>query len=69
MSVFKVSTPTKTQVVNSVERVVGVFLVTTFGAWLALPDNLRFSKTALIGVGFAGVTAVYQAVKSLITTI
>jgi 4-amino-4-deoxy-L-arabinose transferase-like glycosyltransferase len=67
MSLINISMPTKDQVVKSVERVVAVFLVTAVGYWAASPHP--FSKTAVIGAWLAGTTAIYQAVKSILTTL
>lgn len=64
---FKLSKPTRKQVVDSVERVILVFVVTAVGAWQLQPD--RFSKAALVAAGAVGLTAVYQALKSLTTSL
>ena len=67
MAVFKVSAPTQDQVIKGVERVVTVFVVAAFGAWIAFPN--KFTKAAGVAAIFAGVTAVYQLVESTLTVI
>ena len=65
--IVKFSLPTQQQVLNSVERVVGVFVVAFLGYWSL--SNYSFSKLAIHGAWLAGGTAVYQAVKSFLTTL
>jgi len=67
MAVFKVSAPTQSQVIKSVERVVAVFVVAALGFWVATPNP--FSRASVIGAWFAGVTAAYQLVVSTVTTL
>lgn len=64
---FKLSKPTRKQVIDSAERVVLVFVVASVGAWQLQPDH--FSKAAVVAAGAVGLTAVYQAVKSLTTSL
>jgi len=62
-----ISKPNKQQVINSVERVVAVFIVTSVTAWQA--NGSQFNKSAGLAAGAAGITAVYQAAKSLLTSL
>lgn len=64
---LKVSIPTRQQVTHGLERVVLVFVTVSVGYWLKTP--MPFSKDAAVGAGFAGATAVYQAVLSTVTTL
>lgn len=64
---FKLSKPTKQQVIHGVERVVTVFVVAFFGVWQLSSD--KFSKTTLWAAGLAGITAVWQLVLSTVTTL
>lgn len=66
-SIFKLSVPTKAQVISSIERVVAVFLVAAFAVWQAAPD--KFSKATGIAAVTAGTVAVYQALKSVLTSL
>ena len=65
--IINVSKPSKLQVVHSIERVLGVFLVSGLGVWIATPNP--FSKSAAYAAVFAGITAVYQALLSLGTSL
>lgn len=66
-SIFKLSIPTKAQVIASVERVVAVFLVAAFSVWQV--SNYQFSKAAGIAAITAGIAAVYQALRSVLTSL
>jgi hypothetical protein len=67
MSVFKLSTPTKDQIIHDSERVVAVFLVSAFAVWTQ--NGSQFTKAAVVGALAAGGTAVYSLVKSFITVL
>lgn len=67
MNILQISKPTKQQVVNSIERVLGVFLVAFSGYLLVTKDPT--SKASLYAAGLAGLTACYQALKSLATSL
>lgn len=67
MSVINFGSPSKKQIIQTVERVVGVFLVAAFSVWTVAPD--KFSKAAGIAAVTAGFTAVYQIVKGYTTTL
>ena len=67
MNIVQISKPTKQQVVNSLERVVVVFLV-AFTGYLAV-SNTPTSKASLHAAALAGLVAVYQAVKSVVTSL
>jgi hypothetical protein len=64
---FKISAPTKDQVIHGVERTVAVFVVTAITTWHLNGD--QFSKAALWAAGLAGATAVYQVLVSSFTTL
>jgi len=62
---FKLSLPTKKQIIAGIERVVAVFLISDYTVWAR--SNYTFSKaTAIAGVA-AGATAVYGLIKSFLT--
>lgn len=67
MNILQISKPTKQQVVNSVERVVAVFVI-AFCGYLAITTN-PLSKASIHAATLAGLTAVYQAVKSITTSL
>lgn len=64
---FKLSVPTKAQVVHGFERALLVFVAGSLGDWLKSTNP--FSKAAALGAVLAGATLVYQAVLSTFTTL
>jgi len=67
MNIFKLSTPTQAQIIHSIERVVGVFVVTAITVWST--SGSQFNKAALWAAGVAGATAAYQVLSSIFTTL
>lgn len=64
---LKISKPTKEQVIKSVERVVGAFVVGSYAFWQLQPD--KFSKATLKGAALAGGVAAYQVIVSFTTNL
>jgi hypothetical protein len=64
---FKLSMPTKQQLINTAELVVVTFVLAFVPVWTIQPDP--FSKAALIAAGAAGLAAIYRLVKSFVTTL
>ena len=65
--VIKFSTPTRQQVINSVERIVAVFLVAAYGTWTL--NGHKFDRASVVTATITGAAAVYQLVKSYLTTL
>ena len=63
---FQVSKPTVTQAKKGISRIIGVFVVASFGYLALTPDPT--SKDALHGAILAGITAIYQLFESTFTT-
>lgn len=63
---FKISKPTKAQVIRSVEMVIVAFVFSFGSVWTSQPDP--FSKSAVLAAIAAAGVAVYNVVKSIITT-
>ena len=64
---FKLSMPTKQQLINTAELVVVTFVLAFVPVWTMQPDP--FSKAALVAAGAAGLAALYRLVKSFVTTL
>ena len=67
MALITISKPTQQQVVHGAERTLLVFVLAVAAYLKTTSDPL--SKAALIGAIYAGVTAVYQGLLSLLTTL
>lgn len=63
---FQISKPTKQQVIRTVEVAVVTFVLSFVTVWGAQPDP--FTKAAVMAGLTAGGTALYQLIKSLLTT-
>ena len=67
MSVFKLSTPTTTQLKHDAWLIVTTFVAAYVTAWQLQPD--KFSKAGLVAAAAAGVAAVITVGKSILTTL
>lgn len=65
--VLRFSKPTKSQVLDSAERIIVTFIGAAVAVWLAQPD--KFTKAAVVAAITAGGVAVYQVLKSFFTTL
>ena len=64
---FKISKPTKAQVIHAGEVVAVLFVGTAVSVWRVQPDP--FSKAAAVAAFAAGLGAVYGLVKGFTTTL
>lgn len=64
---FKISTPTKSQLQHDAYLVVVAFLTAAFASWQVQPNT--FSKATVIAAVAAGVAAVVTVAKSIFTTL